>query len=129
LAIADPETGIATAIDAILYNKEEDKYIMVEWKTGDPDYFYFSTNGQCKYIKDLDNSLYNQSRIQAMMTWLILKKNYQTPFEISDVVVVHLGENNVHENVISWDFMTMAKDVYKLIYNLRKTGAYRKGKG
>ena len=120
LAIADPDTGIATAIDAILYNEEKDKYIMVEWKTGDHDYFYFSTNGNCRLIKDLSNSLYNQSRIQAIMTWLILEKNYKTDFTISEVVVVHLGENRVHENIISKEFMTMAKDIYKVIYFDRK---------
>ena len=120
IAIADPDTGIATAIDAILYNKKENRIALVEWKTGSPSYFCYSKTGKCKILKDLDNSLFNQAKIQLVMTFFILVKNYKLKYFIDDLVVVHLSEDHVHDYYISKDFIKIAPHIYNIISEERK---------
>lgn len=120
LAIADPSLGIATAIDAIVFHEETGKYAMVEWKTGSIDYFYYSTNNSCRYIADLDNSLHNQARLQILMTNYILKENYKkSGIVIDKLFVVHVGDQGLHENVVSRDFMSMEVNLYNAMLKHR----------
>jgi len=121
LAIADPSLGIATAIDAIVYDVENETYHMVEWKTGSLDYFYYSTNKPCRYISNLDNSLYNQARLQILITNFILKKNYsRSGISIGNLFIIHVGDDGLHEHCISKEFRSIEAEVYKKIVDNRK---------
>ena len=114
--IADPDTGIATAIDMIVYDPTEQIFMMVELKTGNMDYFMESKTGLFRHL-DMENSLFNQAKLQLTMTYHIFKKNYSNdfPYKISKFLILHIGNESSYELFISEKFMQIKGDIYDII--------------
>lgn len=117
LAICDPDTNIATAIDAILFNPKTNELAIAEWKTGSLEFFYSYTRKMKFIVPSLNNSLYYQAQFQTIMTHFIFAKNYlkNTGLKIDKLMILHLNDNGVRQHIIGQEMVSFASSIYRRI--------------
>lgn len=112
LPICDPSIKLGTAADMIARDLNGNLYL-IEVKTGNLKTFN-SYNGLMESgLSDLNNSPYNQGRLQLVITCQILKRIYS--INIKRCFLVHLSDDGVNEKIIDDNMMKVADTIYDIV--------------
>lgn len=112
LPICDPSIKLGTACDMIASDEHGDLYL-IEIKTGNIKTFNSYNGFMESVLCNLDNSPYNQGRLQLITTYQILKRIYSV--NIKKCILVHISEDGVNESIIKENVLSFSNKVYDVI--------------
>ncbi len=112
LPICDPSIKLGTAPDMIARDSSENLFL-IEVKTGNIKTFNSYNGFMESGLSHLDNSPYNQGRLQLVTTYQILKRIYDV--DIKSCILVHLSDDGVNEKLIDDDMMKLSNKIYDII--------------
>ncbi len=112
LPICDPSIKLGTAADMIAKDSKGDLYL-IEVKTGNLKTFNSYNGAMESGLSDLNNSPYNQGRLQLIVTYQILKRIYS--INIKRCILVHLSDDGVNEKIIDDNLMKVSDTIYDIV--------------